>query len=63
MSKPQVCMFCRYRRSRALELEACCAASELAQPAKDAGDLPMQGAGRGIPNRLRAPQAPQYRPR
>jgi len=56
-------MFCRYRRSRALELEACCMAAELAQPAKDAGDLPMQGAGRGIPNRLRAPQAPQYRPR
>ena len=63
MSKPQVCMFCRYRKRRALELEACCAAAELAQPVKNPGEQPMQGTGRGIPNRLRAPQPPQYRPR
>jgi hypothetical protein len=63
MNQPQICMFCRYRARRALELEACCAAAELAPPAKDAGDHPMQGTGRGIPSRLRAPQPPQYRPR
>ena len=31
MNKPQVCMFCRYRKSRALDAEACCAAAELAR--------------------------------
>jgi hypothetical protein len=56
-------MFCRYRRSRALELEACCAAAELAHPPKDERGQPMQGVARGMPERLRAPSPPQYRPR
>ncbi|MCS0590164.1 hypothetical protein ACFQ09_21090 [Massilia norwichensis] len=63
MNKPQVCMFCRYRKSRALDAEACCAAAELARPAKEGVDHPMQGMARGMPERLRAPNLPQYRPR
>lgn len=63
MNNPQICMFCRYRRRRALDLEACCAAAELMRPEKDAADHPMQGVARGMPERLRAPSPPQYRPR
>ena len=63
MNKPQVCMFCRYRRSRALDVEACCAAAELARPAVQADARPAQGLARALPERLRAPDLPLARPR
>jgi hypothetical protein len=63
MNKPQVCMFCRYRKRRALDVEACCAAAELSRPAKETEDRPLQGMARAIPDRLRAPALQQQRPR
>ncbi|CAH0183486.1 hypothetical protein SRABI118_01306 [Massilia sp. Bi118] len=59
MNQPQVCMFCRYRRSRGAGQEACCPGEELSRQTKDAARTP-QGMGRAIPERLRSPNLPQH---
>ena len=63
MDKPQVCMFCRYRRRRGAAVEACCAAAELSQPKKDAGEPAAQGLARAMPDRLRNSNLPRQHPR
>jgi hypothetical protein len=62
MNKPHVCMFCRYRKSRARDLEACCAGAEVLRSSPDAADRPQQGMARGMPERLRHPAPMPYPP-
>jgi hypothetical protein len=62
MNKPQVCMFCRYRKSRARDLEACCAGADVLSSQTEAGDRPQQGKAQGMPERLRHPAQKQYQP-
>jgi hypothetical protein len=61
MNKTEVCMFCRYRRTRAAAdgSGACCAAEEVLGTGPEAGDRPVQGRARAMPERLRSPKRPQ----
>jgi hypothetical protein len=55
MTKAQVCMFCRYRKSRARDAAACCAAQEVLGSKPQAAAGTVQGAARAMPERLRQP--------
>jgi hypothetical protein len=55
MSKPQVCMFCRYKKSRARDAEACCAGAEVLRTQADAREGAAPLLARGMPERLRHP--------
>jgi hypothetical protein len=61
MNDPHVCMFCRYRKSRARDLEACCAGAELLASQPNAAENAPRLAARGMPERLRypAPRPPE----
>jgi hypothetical protein len=60
MNKPHVCMFCRYRKTRAQDLEACCAGAEVLRAKTDTADQAPQGLARGVPERLRHPAPNPY---
>jgi hypothetical protein len=61
MNKTEVCMFCRYRRTRAGAdgSGACCPAEEVMGARPDAAERPTQGRARAMPERLRSPKRPQ----
>jgi hypothetical protein len=63
MEKPQICMFCRYRRRRGVAAEACCAGAELSRPEKNAAGPAAQGMARAMPDRLRSSTLPRQQPR
>jgi hypothetical protein len=63
MNKTEVCMFCRYRRSRANGPAACCAAQEVMASRAETADAHAHGAARAIPERLRQPASRQQQPR
>jgi hypothetical protein len=55
MQKTQVCMFCRYRKTRhARDPESCCAGEEVAARDKTEAADPQQGRRAPMPERLRA---------
>jgi hypothetical protein len=60
MNKTEVCMFCRYRRTRAGTggAGACCPAEEVLNTGPQAGERPVQGRARAMPERLRTPARP-----
>jgi hypothetical protein len=60
MNKPQTCMFCRYRKSRGSDLEACCAGAELLRSQAETAERLPQAAARGMPERLRQPAPKPY---
>jgi hypothetical protein len=60
MSKPQVCMFCRYKKSRARDLAACCAGAEVLRAGAGTHEGAPQALARGMPERLRHPAPKQY---
>jgi hypothetical protein len=60
MSKPQVCMFCRYKKSRARDAAACCAGAEVLRTQADAREAAPQVLARGMPERLRHPAPKPY---
>jgi hypothetical protein len=62
MNKPHVCMFCRYRKARAKDLEFCCAGAEFLHAQSPASNQPPPAAPRGMPERLRYPTSEHYRP-
>ena len=62
MNKPHVCMFCRYRKARAKDLEFCCAGAEFLHSQAPASNQPSVAAPRGMPERLRYPRTEQYQP-
>jgi hypothetical protein len=53
MNKPHVCMFCRYRKTRAGDFAACCAGAEVLRSQAEAVERLPQAAARGMPERLR----------
>jgi len=61
MNKTEVCMFCRYRRTRAGAdgLGACCPGEEVLRPRPEENERPVQGRARAMPERLRSPVRPQ----
>jgi hypothetical protein len=63
MNKPHICMFCRYRKSRAGDLDACCAGAEALRAKPDAWDRVVPGAARAMPDRLRPPALRRHPPR
>jgi hypothetical protein len=60
MSNPQVCMFCRYKKSRARDAAACCAGAEVLQAQADRHDGAPPLQARGMPERLRHPPPKPY---
>jgi hypothetical protein len=60
MNEPHICMFCRYRKRTALDLEACCAGAEAVRAQPDAAPYLPQASARGIPERLRQPAPKPY---
>jgi len=60
MNKPHVCMFCRYRKARAKDLEFCCAGAEFLHAQEPRSKQPPPTAARGMPERLRYPSPEHY---
>jgi hypothetical protein len=60
MSKPQVCMFCRYKKSRARDLGACCAGAEATRAQAASHEGAPQVPARAVPERLRYPAPKPY---
>jgi hypothetical protein len=60
MSKPQVCMFCRYKKSRARDLAACCAGAEVLCTRAESHENAPRLLARGMPERLRHPAPKPY---
>jgi len=54
MNKTEVCMFCRYRRTRGAAAASCCAGQEALRSTAEA-ERPSQGLARAMPERLRSP--------
>jgi hypothetical protein len=53
-------MFCRYRKRRALDLEACCAGADVLRAQPEAAERLPQASARGMPERLRQPAPKPY---
>jgi hypothetical protein len=60
MNKPHVCMFCRYKKARAKDLEFCCAGAALLHAPESRSKQTQPSMARGMPERLRYPSPEHY---